>query len=313
MNSQNKFIFSKSDFISKHENPEMPGWSTFAMVFADNHYQYSFAGMDFYGMHYEYRPFSIELIQIKYYSDPASILFEATGKQTILFIMLEGEIAGGFTKKNNLSMHEGEFTISNYEPGKYNLQPRGDKNSFLLITIDNDWFQYVGEDLINIMNGIINFEDEFADQVFLCKATRQAHQWINNIHAFSHQNIAAVDGNLRMHITFLLEYYKLKIETQKNSLAFKIKKYLDDHYLNNTLSIKNLAEYFHVTERTLRNHFKRQFQKTIHRYYTELRMKRATELINNSSLPLKDIYFHIGYNDESSFRHAYKQYLKKKV
>lgn len=309
MNSRYKFNFSKCDFLNKSNNQTLPEWCTYSMGFANYHHHYCFREMEFFGTRYEYKPFVIDLIQINsFFNSP--FYFEISKSQTILFIMLEGEISGGLAKLDNLNVHSGEFIFSNYELGKYKFQPNVGKHSFLIITIDNDWFKIISKDLNNIIAN--NFENDLLyGQVFLCKASREAHQWIRNIYNFYHQNIGAIDGNLRMHITFILEYYNKKIEIQKGSLAFKIKSYLDEHYSDNNLNVKNLAEYFYVTERTLRNHFARQFRKTIHRYYTELRMKHANELINNGGLSAKDIYFQIGYNDESSFRYAYTHYLKK--
>ena len=312
MNSRYKLSFSGYSFINKINNAKAPGWCSYSMMFAQNMDFYYFRELELFGMYYEFAPFVVNLIQINSSNETPPVSLDFSDDGLILFIMLEGKLSDNQGNLNNISIHPGEFILLDQKSTKLNLCITPGKYSFMKIAINTEWYNSISQDFNNIKYGTA--ETKYGlnmDYPFLCKATGKVNQWIKNIYNFNHANIGAIDGNLRMLITFLLEHYNFNYESIRESLAFKVKFYLDEHYLENNLNIKYLAEYFFVTERTLRNHFTRQFRKTIHNYYTELRMRHASKLINNEGLSMKDIYLQIGYNDESSFRYAYTRYTEK--
>lgn len=242
----------------------------------------------------------------------APVSLDFSEDNLVLFIMLEGKLSDNTGSANTISIHPGEFILLDHLSTKFNLNFTPGKYSFIKIAINTEWYKSISLEFSNLRYYKVDTAyGLYKDPPFLCKASREVQQWIKGIYNFSHANIGAIDGNLRMLVTFLLEYYNINYEIIKASLAFKIKSYLDEHYLDNNLNVKYLATYFYVTERTLRNHFTRQFRKTIHNYYTELRMQHANRLINNEGLSMKEVYLQIGYNDESSFRYAYTRYNAK--
>ena len=201
--------------------------------------------------------------------------------------------------------------LSGHQSLSYTFALPSVKQSLLLITIDENWLKSYGADFPEIGNLTIGKNDIYSGNSFLFRGVRKVEQWIRNIQHFPDKGIAAIDGNLRLHVALLLGYYDDALKQKRDSLAYRVKSYLDTNYRDNTLTVKKLAAQFYVTERTLSNHFSKHFNVTIHRYYTKLRMLYAIELINKYGLTPKEIYYQVGYNDESSFRYAYTQFVKK--
>ncbi|WP_161554508.1 helix-turn-helix domain-containing protein [Sinomicrobium soli] len=92
-----------------------------------------------------------------------------------------------------------------------------------------------------------------------------------------------------------------------------VRVYLNEHYRDATLSNQYLAAHFHVTARTLRNHFKREYGTTPHQYYSRLRVTHGLALMQQYHYTTRQVYDKIGYGDESSFRYALKQFRKNKA
>ncbi len=312
MNSRYRLSFSGYNFINKISNAKAPQWCSYSMKSAQNMDLYYFRELEFFGMNYEFSPFVVNLVQINSFKGTIPVSFDFPEDSVILFIMLEGKLSDNASGTNDITIHPGEFILLDHHSSHFKLGFNAGKYSFIKITIKTEWYESISlEFIIPKRHKADTGYELYDDHPLLCKGSREVQQWIKGIYNFSHANIGAIDGNLRMLITFLLEYYNMNYKIIKAGLAFKIKSYLDEHYLDNNLNVKYLAAYFYVTERTLRNHFTRQFRKTIHNYYTELRMRHASRLINNEGLSMKEVYLQIGYNDESSFRYAYTRYTAK--
>lgn len=137
---------------------------------------------------------------------------------------------------------------------------------------------------------------------------RKINRWLYKIYSYSQANIGAIDGNLRMYISYLLEYYDNILEHQSTDLAYKIRNYIKEHYCENALSVKYLADQFFITERTMLNIFKRQYNVNVQDYITELRMIRALQMIEQEGMDIKDVYMEVGYTNERPFRTALERY-----
>lgn len=72
-------------------------------------------------------------------------------------------------------------------------------------------------------------------------------------------------------------------------------------------TIDYLARDFGINKFKLKKGFKELFGKGLFEYSTEVRMKKAMELIRRSEYPLKEIAFKVGYATASSFSVAFKK------
>ncbi|MDY4140069.1 MAG: helix-turn-helix domain-containing protein [Eubacteriales bacterium] len=82
--------------------------------------------------------------------------------------------------------------------------------------------------------------------------------------------------------------------------------YIRANYQNPSFSAEMVAEYAGLSTSYLSRLFKAKMGMTYIDYLTSLRMKRATELIRQTNLPLRDIVEQVGYIDVSGFRRKFK-------
>ncbi|WP_093455667.1 helix-turn-helix domain-containing protein [Flavivirga aquatica] len=116
-----------------------------------------------------------------------------------------------------------------------------------------------------------------------------------------------------------LELITLKLDTKSSSkqettnqtdnLVKKL--YKTQHLISSDLtiqySIQQLARQIGLNDFLLKKEFKRVFDKTIFEYATELRMKKAKQLLHHSNKPIYEISELVGYKNATHFTAAFKK------
>nr|WP_260395492.1 AraC family transcriptional regulator [Elizabethkingia anophelis] len=115
-----------------------------------------------------------------------------------------------------------------------------------------------------------------------------------------------------MYLAYILEYYIKEIQIRRRALVYKIKAYIDEHYTDENLTPEFLTNLSGISARSLRYQFKKEFSQAISTYYTKLRMLEAERLIHDLKVPICDVYMTLGYQNESTFRYHYTNFLKSK-
>ncbi|WP_255452669.1 helix-turn-helix transcriptional regulator [Aquimarina sp. RZ0] len=117
----------------------------------------------------------------------------------------------------------------------------------------------------------------------------------------------------------ILELITLKLDTKKsNTQEIKnqpdklVKKlYKTQHLISSDLSIQysiqQLAREIGLNDFALKKEFKRVFGQTIFEYATELRMKKAKQLLYHSTKPIYEISELVGYKNATHFTAAFKK------
>lgn len=115
--------------------------------------------------------------------------------------------------------------------------------------------------------------------------------------------------------TFIKEsFYKTNtfIKNHKLSKSEKIARdtsnYINENFMNSSLSIDMIAKSQLINQTYLRTMFKSEMNMTISDFITKVRMERAYQLIKENSLKLSAISEAVGYNDSSYFSKCFKKY-----
>lgn len=122
------------------------------------------------------------------------------------------------------------------------------------------------------------------------------------------ENLAKMLKKMKDIFSRLLKYlidYK-----QENSFLqiMDVKDYVDRNYMNLGISLKNIAEEFHITREYLSKLFKESFQVNITEYILKKRMEKAKELIIQDGLEIKRAAEYVGYEDISYFYRVWKKF-----
>lgn len=94
----------------------------------------------------------------------------------------------------------------------------------------------------------------------------------------------------------------------KDRTVLTVQLKLEKHFAM-PLSVEKMAEWVHLSPRTLQRRFQTATGESPIRYLQKLRLSKAQERLENSLRPLEEIVAEIGYEDLSSFRKLFRQHF----
>ena len=86
-----------------------------------------------------------------------------------------------------------------------------------------------------------------------------------------------------------------------------IKEYLDSHFTDDELSIKDISEHIFLSASYACTLFKNETGKTLNQYITEYRIDKAKELLLDPRNRIGDISRNVGYSDSNYFGKTFKK------
>jgi AraC-like DNA-binding protein/mannose-6-phosphate isomerase-like protein (cupin superfamily) len=89
-------------------------------------------------------------------------------------------------------------------------------------------------------------------------------------------------------------------------IAQKAKNFIVDNF-NKSISAKDVAESVSMSTRHISTIFNQYIGCSIPQFITKIRMKKATELLSNYTVPISDVCEQIGYTDQSYFSNVFKK------
>lgn len=103
----------------------------------------------------------------------------------------------------------------------------------------------------------------------------------------------------------VLEYLDNKRSKKNRRIIEQLLEYIEGHY-SEELTLKQAAAYFYYSPNHLGYLFKEETGQGFTEYLTELRMKKAAELLTTSQLKMYEIAGRVGYKNISSFINQFK-------
>lgn len=89
-----------------------------------------------------------------------------------------------------------------------------------------------------------------------------------------------------------------------DELVLRVQSHLDEHYAK-PFSVKNIAESYFVSPRTLQRRFIKAVDSTVVQYLQKLRLHNACQLIELTKKGISEISYDVGYQDVSAFRKVF--------
>lgn len=124
-------------------------------------------------------------------------------------------------------------------------------------------------------------------------------------------NIENLDMKRKWIMEILLETKKSVKEKKQNNtckLITEIKRYIDDYYWDNNMSLNMVADKFNKNPAYLSKLFKKETSRNFSDYIINLRIDRAKELLEDVSLKTYEVANKVGYVDPSHFIKVFKKY-----
>jgi two-component system response regulator YesN len=91
------------------------------------------------------------------------------------------------------------------------------------------------------------------------------------------------------------------------SLIRQAKDYIDRHYADPELSLNEVAAHVNHSPSHFSTLFSQETGQTFKDYATEVRIRKAKELLRTSTLKSSEIAYHVGYSDPHYFSSAFKK------
>lgn len=112
-----------------------------------------------------------------------------------------------------------------------------------------------------------------------------------------------LNGFLEQNYNIITDISEVKDDNQIN----KIISYIINNYENPGLGSQMIADYINLNPTYLQTIFKKETKRSLHEYINNFRLKKSLELLESTSLPIKDILLKIGFTNEQSFFRLFKK------
>lgn len=95
-------------------------------------------------------------------------------------------------------------------------------------------------------------------------------------------------------------------EEQEKQLFLRIKEYLDTNYMDSEITPQSLADMENISPDALADLFKKNTQTSIAKYLLQQRLSRAAELLQSTTIPVKEIALMVGISNPQYFFTLFK-------
>lgn len=94
----------------------------------------------------------------------------------------------------------------------------------------------------------------------------------------------------------------------EDSTIYLIKDFINKHYSEDTLSIKEVSDHVFLSASYVCTYFKAQTGQTLNQYLTEYRMEKAKQLLSDPRYQITDISSKVGYSNGNYFSKSFKKF-----
>jgi two-component system, response regulator YesN len=108
-------------------------------------------------------------------------------------------------------------------------------------------------------------------------------------------------------LTSVVQIVQAWRNSRAKGLMMKAKEYIDEHFAE-AITLEEAAEHVGLSPYYFSKLFKDRFGITFIDYITEIRMKRAKELMENPDVSIKEVCYTVGYKDPNYFSRVFKKY-----
>lgn len=286
----------------------------YSLPFASENRLYDKDGIKVYIQEFALSPFKIDLIQVEV-STTTYIPIETHCRWLFMHFIFEGGVL--YTREDKTPITNatsGNYFMSYYSPGNYFAKVEKGLHVILVINILPEWIEQYNPKLQNINAFINRFKhgSKPYETMGHFPINKKVQRWLYKVYAFKHDNSGALDGNIRKHMSLLIEHYDETSYNQDADKAYQIKQFIDNNYQNTEVTARFIADSFFLSPQTLLNIFKNRYHHTVQQYLSMLRLEKAIRIMEEENCKISEVYMRAGFSDERTFRYAFKQYKNRK-
>lgn len=112
---------------------------------------------------------------------------------------------------------------------------------------------------------------------------------------------------LTNYIDWIIDYSAEKLYIKETDIILKAKRYINNHYSNSMLSLKEVADYVDLNEKYFTSKFSKETGETFINYLTSLRIEKAKDLLKTTNFKIYEIAEMVGYRNVENFNRVFKK------
>lgn len=121
------------------------------------------------------------------------------------------------------------------------------------------------------------------------------------------KNVSKYFAALTDMVDLIVKEIMTKKSNAQNILAVKVREYIQEHYMDCGLSVKQIANSLHFHENYISNLYKEEYGENLSNAIEQLRIEKASELLRTTDIRIGEVAAAVGYSSDSSFRRAFKK------
>lgn len=185
------------------------------------------------------------------------------------------------------------------------MEAEEEKSHLLAALYDMDFKEAIAESLCVICSLAWKLEENhddiramFSDEIDYYEKLRRFSEirelelWLNN------------------YFRWFLDYQNHKQDRSQEDLMIRAKRFIMDNYSNPELTLGSVAGYVGLNEKYFSSRFTKEEGMTFTNYLTEVRIRKARELMDQTNLKIYEISQNVGYNSVEHFTRVFKKICK---
>lgn len=121
------------------------------------------------------------------------------------------------------------------------------------------------------------------------------------------EEIRSLELWMNNYIRWILDYIQNHYDRRQADLMIRAKRFIMDNYANPELSLGSVAGYVGLNEKYFSSRFTKEEGTTFSNYLTEVRIRKARELMDKTDLRMYEISQQVGYNNVEHFNRVFKK------
>ncbi|MEG2349124.1 MAG: response regulator [Hungatella sp.] len=142
------------------------------------------------------------------------------------------------------------------------------------------------------INALFAEEVNYYEKIGRLDELRNLELWINN------------------YFRWILDYIQHHHDRRQADLMIRAKRFILDNYANPELTLGSVAGYIGLNEKYFSSRFTKEEGTTFSNYLTEVRIRKAKELMEQTDLKVYEISQSVGYNSVEHFTRVFKKMCK---
>lgn len=115
---------------------------------------------------------------------------------------------------------------------------------------------------------------------------------------------------LNNYFRWVLDYQSSKQDKTQKDMMIRAKRFIMDNYSNPELTLGSVAGYVGLNEKYFSSKFTKEEGMTFSNYLTEVRIRKARELMDQTNLKIYEVSQSVGYNSVEHFTRVFKKICK---